>query len=116
MLELRFDDAWQLRLWRHGIDFSITILRNTLVCSMKFQRAYWFPAKTYGWGWGLPVTWQGWLVLLTYTLSMIIAGVVFPPATQNMAFITCVAGLSLVLVVICWLTGEPPRWRWGRDN
>jgi hypothetical protein len=24
---------------------------------------YWFPAKRYGWGWGLPVTWQGWAVL-----------------------------------------------------
>lgn len=23
----------------------------------------WFPAKRYGWGWGLPVTWQGWVVL-----------------------------------------------------
>lgn len=25
---------------------------------------YWFPAKTYGWGWGMPITWQGWLVFL----------------------------------------------------
>jgi hypothetical protein len=25
---------------------------------------YWFPAKTYGWGWGLPSTWEGWLVLV----------------------------------------------------
>jgi hypothetical protein len=23
---------------------------------------YWFPAKRYGWGWGIPVTWQGWVV------------------------------------------------------
>ena len=25
---------------------------------------YWFPAKSYGFGWGLPITWQGWLVFL----------------------------------------------------
>ena len=27
---------------------------------------YWFPAKTYGWGWGLPRTWEGWVVLGVY--------------------------------------------------
>ena len=30
----------------------------------KLTPQYWFPAKTYGWGWGLPITWQGWLVFL----------------------------------------------------
>jgi len=25
------------------------------------------------------------------------------------------AVLSLLLVGICWLKGEPPRWRWGGD-
>ncbi len=30
------------------------------------QPDFWFPAKSYGWGWGLPVKWQGWLVLLAY--------------------------------------------------
>ena len=24
---------------------------------------YWFPAKRYGWGWGLPATWEGWAVM-----------------------------------------------------
>lgn len=27
------------------------------------QASYWFPAKRYGWGWGLPSSWQGWVVL-----------------------------------------------------
>jgi hypothetical protein len=30
---------------------------------------YWFPAKTYGWGWGLPSTWEGWLVLVGYPVG-----------------------------------------------
>jgi len=30
------------------------------------QREFWFPAKRYGWGWGLPVAWQGWAVLIAY--------------------------------------------------
>jgi uncharacterized membrane protein len=23
--------------------------------------------------------------------------------------------LTAVLIAICWLKGEPPRWRWGND-
>jgi hypothetical protein len=25
---------------------------------------YWFPAKSYGWGWGPPTCWQRWAVLV----------------------------------------------------
>ena len=34
---------------------------------------YWFRAKRYGWGWGLPCAWQGWAVLTGYVL--VIAGI-----------------------------------------
>ncbi len=30
---------------------------------MSVEKKYWFPAKRYGWGWGIPNVWQGWLVL-----------------------------------------------------
>jgi hypothetical protein len=78
---------------------------------------YWFPAKRYGWGWGLPTTWQGWCVLAVY-LALIIVGI---PALQapkgNLIYIAYVLGATAVFVVICRLKGEPPRWRWGdRDN
>lgn len=33
---------------------------------------YGFPAKRYGWGWGLPVAWQGWLVIALYALLAIV--------------------------------------------
>ena len=33
---------------------------------------YWFPARRYGWGWGLPATWQGWLVLAGYVLLALV--------------------------------------------
>jgi hypothetical protein len=82
---------------------------------MRDKSAYWFPVKTYGWGWGLPTTWQGWLVLATYIVLMIACSFMFPPVTNHTAFIACVAGLSALLVVVCWITGEPPRWKWGRD-
>jgi hypothetical protein len=37
-------------------------------------RSYWFPAKRLGWGWGLPVFWQGWFVLAAY-LVLTFAGI-----------------------------------------
>jgi hypothetical protein len=74
---------------------------------------YWFPAKTYGWGWGLPSTWEGWLVLLAYLMILLpVAGVLFPPDRNMPGFLAGVFGLSGVLIAICWRKGEPPRWRW----
>jgi hypothetical protein len=75
---------------------------------------YWFPAKTFGWGWGLPVTWQGWLVLLSY-LALVLASISFiRPALHPLVFAACIAALTAVLTIICWCTGEPPQWRWGK--
>jgi hypothetical protein len=31
---------------------------------------YWFPVKTYGWGWGCPNCWQGWVVILAYVVLL----------------------------------------------
>ena len=74
---------------------------------------YWFPAKTYGWGWGLPSTWQGWLVMLAYLILLPLAVVACPPDRNMPGFIASVFGLSGVLIAICWWKGEPPEWRWG---
>ena len=72
----------------------------------------WFRAKRYGWGWGLPLTWQGWLVLGTY-ITLTVFGALLFAHTHNMALLAGFVVLTLLLVVICWLTGERPRWRWG---
>ncbi|WP_322045251.1 hypothetical protein [Paraburkholderia sp. J67] len=82
---------------------------------MSPTRDYWFPAKRYGWGWGMPTRWQGWLVLLAYFVMLGATIHVFGPDRHMGAFILVVTLLSLVLVGVCWLKGEPPRWRWGDD-
>ncbi len=43
---------------------------------MPSKSGFWFPAKRYGWGWGLPVAWQGWLVLIAFCW-LVAAGVFF---------------------------------------
>lgn len=74
---------------------------------------YWFPAKRYGWGWGLPLTWQGWIVLTIYFVLIAVGIVFIHPRETPGAFVAWVVVLTLVLIAICWAKGEPPGWRWG---
>jgi hypothetical protein len=82
---------------------------------MPTTHEYWFPTKRYGWGWGLPTRWQGWLTLIAYVVLLAAATSVFRPHRQPVAFGVAVAVLTLALLAVCWLKGEPPRWRWGKD-
>jgi hypothetical protein len=76
---------------------------------------YWFAAKRYGWGWGLPLTWQGWLVLVAFFALLIVSAFLFPPGQHMTSFLACTGVLTLFFLVVCLTKGEPPRWRWGRD-
>ncbi len=80
---------------------------------MVDRQPYWFPAKRYGWGWGLPVVWQGWVVIAVFA-SLLLAGAVFMMPSQNpIAFIAYSTLLGVLLLAVCWLKGECPAWRWG---
>jgi len=79
------------------------------------DRDIWFPAKRYGWGWGLPVAWQGWVVLLGYIVLLFIGTEEFL-RTQNRMFFAYLALVTIGLIVICYQKGEAPRWRWGKND
>jgi hypothetical protein len=79
------------------------------------SQEYWFPAKRYGWGWGFPRTWQGWVVFAVYGALQIAGIVMLPPARHPVGFPVFTIALVMLLVAVCWLKGEPPRWRWGKD-
>lgn len=81
---------------------------------MRRGPPYWFPIKRYGWGWGLPNCWQGWVVLALYFLLLFLGVWLFPPDERHVEFLIYIQVITIVLVFVCWLKGEPPRWRWGR--
>ena len=82
------------------------------------ERRLWFRAKDYGWGW-TPSSWQGWLVLAIFFFLFI--GNFFRLGlhleTGDNKVITFVIEsfiMSLTLVLICYIKGEKPEWRWGK--
>ena len=84
--------------------------------SLPSEQKYWFPAKRYGWGWGIPNCWQGWLVMAAFPALLVLGAFLFPPGKDVAAFLLYVGILCALLVAVCWLKGEPPRWRWGQSE
>jgi hypothetical protein len=82
---------------------------------MQSAPKYWFPAKRYGWGWGFPSTWQGWVVFAAFLGLLVVGPFIFPPHREVGSFLAYVAVLCALLVAVCWRKGEPPGWRWGDD-
>jgi len=80
---------------------------------MPTERPYWFPAKRYGWVWGLPTSWQGWFVLGAFACLILAGAVALLPEYGPAVFVAYSVFLCLLLVGICFLKGEPARWRWG---
>lgn len=74
------------------------------------SKKYWFVRKRYGWGW-TPATWQGWLV-------MAIWGVLFYWSVKDADHeswknISIGVLFTVILILVCFKTGEKPKWQWG---
>ena len=50
-------------------------------------------------------------------LVLVLAGsFLFPPGVQLGPYLVYVAVLCGLLIGVCWLKGEPPLWRSGKDE
>jgi hypothetical protein len=77
------------------------------------DKPYWFAARRFGWGWGLPLTWQGWLVYALW-FAVLFGSMPFLHLRQHPFWhIAFLIGMTAVLLGICYWKGEPARWRWG---
>ncbi len=82
--------------------------------SMPDKNDFWFPAKRFGWGWGLPITWQGWTVYAVAAVLWVAGYFIFPPGTHVGYSLAYGWTVALALMGVCWLKGEPPHWRWRK--
>ena len=82
--------------------------------TMGRNSKYWFLVRSHGWGWGLPCAWQGWVVYAVALVLLASGPFIYSPFKEPVAFQIYTWAVIAVLVLICWLKGEPPRWRWGK--
>jgi hypothetical protein len=89
---------------------------------MKNKGKFWFKRKRYGWGW-VPVTWQGWLLIVTEILFLLFSSEVLlrdvPENTYQSEvgiFLSLVFLSIVVLIFISHQKGPKPKWRWGKKK
>ncbi len=70
--------------------------------------------KTFGWGWGLPRRWEGWVVFVVYVAGLFAGTRLI--SRSHTYFLIYTAALSIVLISICWWKGESPEWRWSSKD
>jgi uncharacterized membrane protein len=76
---------------------------------------YWFAPKRYGFGPGLPISWQGWAL----TIGFAIIAIALIMALKDRPFQLAPALIlpTIVFVVIsCRTTRGGCRWRWGEEE
>lgn len=79
---------------------------------------YWFKRKLYGWGW-TPATREGWAVTAAYVVFVLWFAFNLGKSEQvdvAIEFLAPLAVATLILLIICYKTGEPPKWMWGPDK
>lgn len=76
----------------------------------------WFAPKRFGYGAGLPIAWQGWLVVAGYIAAL--GGVSLLDRTGTTggriaAFVLFLLMTGLLLVIVARRTRGGWKWRWG---
>lgn len=79
------------------------------------KKEIWFPAKKYGWGWGIPCAWQGWVVYAVW-FAVYLGGSMFVIRHSVGLFVVYSIVLSVALISVVAIKGEKPRWHWGENE
>jgi hypothetical protein len=75
----------------------------------------WFAAKRYGYGAGLPISWQGWAVSIAF-IGIVAASGYFL-GDQPLMLLGIVVPLALALMIVTAKTTRGGwRWRWGEKD
>lgn len=82
---------------------------------LLFDRRPWFRPKRYGYGSGLPIAWQGWLLIAAHVaLIMGVAAILRDEPLALAAGVTAIALAPMPLYAA--KTDGGWRWRWGKKG
>jgi hypothetical protein len=75
----------------------------------------WFRVKRYGFGAGLPCSWEGWALLAGFLVVIVASGVAFA-GRDPMLHLGLVLAATVIVIVVSWRKSDGPwKWRWGQD-
>lgn len=82
-----------------------------------FEPGDWFLPKTYGYGAGRPIAWQGWVLLLAF-IALIVGLALLAPFADDYRKITALLALMALstaafVTIVHRRTRGGWRWRWG---
>jgi len=74
----------------------------------------WFATRRYGYGSGMPLTWQGWVTVLAFVAAVLVAPLLFRDPVIHLIIIGVLTigfvALAKPRTVGTW------RWRWGDSD
>ncbi|MFL6728798.1 MAG: hypothetical protein ACJ8FF_09170 [Sphingomicrobium sp.] len=75
----------------------------------------WFAPKRYGYGASLPISWQGWAVMLVFIAA--VGAIAFLFGDRPVVLVALFVPLALLLILITARTTRGGwRWRWGDQD
>ncbi|WP_395000082.1 hypothetical protein [Sphingomonas sp.] len=75
----------------------------------------WFAPKRFGYGSGLPIAWQGWVLLIGFLVLTLAAALLL--ANRPLALIAVLAPATILLMIVCARTTRGGwHWRSGSDD
>jgi hypothetical protein len=75
----------------------------------------WFHPKLYGYGAGLPCSWEGWLVLVAFVGVIVGDAYVLDDTQWRLRAAIGVLAFVALLVIVVAKTRGGWKWRWGQD-
>lgn len=75
----------------------------------------WFAPKRYGYGAGMPISWQGWALTIGFILGTLLLAEIL--GRRPVQLIAAIVPLVVIFIVICARTTRGGwRWRWGEED
>jgi hypothetical protein len=75
----------------------------------------WFAPKRFGYGSGLPISWQGWAITIVFMAVAVATAFLFS-GRPVVVFAILVPLTAMLLVITAKTTRGGWRWRWGRKD
>lgn len=80
---------------------------------LVFDKRPWFRAKSHGYGAGLPIAWQGWLMLGLHIAAILGLAMLLPDNPVLFAILTLFCAIAPLPLYRARTEGGW-RWRWGK--